>query len=653
MQKLLKSYGILVQENIKDTNVEINENTITIYNSNISEIDLNILKQEKINKITIVNCEIDYIYFTNDNNIELFFSDCVFKNQIIARGFNFHRKVSFIQCIFEKKVDFSGTIFNNQVDFGLTKFESEARFIETKFLAEYTNQKNIENNFREAVFKDKAYFDRAEFKARVNFDIARFEGEARFIQTKFLAEYTNQEITENNFREAVFKGKTSFARAEFKARVNFNMACFEGEARFIQTKFLAEYTNQEITENNFREAVFKGKTSFARAEFKARVNFNMACFEGEARFIETKFLAEHKSQENIENNFREAVFKGKTSFDKAEFKARVDFSIVRFEGEASFINSSFFKNIIIFSEVEFNNVKFISSKKRNTTNTNDTTKQIYHFQDITFKGIVNFENIHIEYLNFKNVIFNNIVVFDNATLDNKPKFINCTFSNQFNIKHDCIQYDYNELKEKNKNTYDEFLNFRDLFRKLKSNRIAHHNLIDASELRAQELYARELELKHKKIKNLKDIIEQWQIFFYRKLCDHHTDLVLNVKWLIITIGMFVYMLFMIKLYKHGLCILNAFNFYGLYFSALGSFILSALALFRCIDTMKAFVSINAIIIFWVICYKPKLIFGIANLIGDNSYNAFENLLITLYTLIAGLIIFSLQKTARKNTIIPN
>ncbi|EGO4877418.1 hypothetical protein ITY58_001062, partial [Campylobacter lari] len=199
MQKLLESYGILVQENIKDTNVEINENAITIHNSNISEIDLNILEQKQIKKITIKNCEIDYIYFAN-NNIELFFIDCIFKNQIIARRFSFHRKVSFIQCIFKKKVDFSGTIFNNQVDFGLTKFESEARFINTKFLAEYTNQENIENNFREAVFKGKTSFNRAEFKARVNFGIARFESEARFINTKFLAEYTNQENIENNFR---------------------------------------------------------------------------------------------------------------------------------------------------------------------------------------------------------------------------------------------------------------------------------------------------------------------------------------------------------------------------------------------------------------------------------------------------------------------
>lgn len=185
MQKLLKSYGILVQENIKDTNIKINKNTITIYNSNISEIDLNILEQKQINKITITNCEIDYIYFANDNNIELFFSGCVFKNQIIVRGFSFHKKVSFIQCIFEKKVSFSSTIFSNQVDFCLTKFEDEVRFIETKFLAEYTNHENIENNFREAVFKDKAYFDRAEFKAKVSFEMAQFESGTSFNYVNF------------------------------------------------------------------------------------------------------------------------------------------------------------------------------------------------------------------------------------------------------------------------------------------------------------------------------------------------------------------------------------------------------------------------------------------------------------------------------------
>ncbi|EAJ0325167.1 hypothetical protein A0Z24_00185 [Campylobacter lari] len=499
MQKFLESYGILVQENIKDKNVEIDKNTITIHNSNISEIDLNILEQKQINKITITNCEIDYIYFANDNNIELSFINCIFKNQITARRSNFHKKVSFEQCIFEKRIDFSRAIFSNKVNFSLTKFGSEAKFINTKFLAKYTSQENIENNFREAVFKDKTLFDAAEFKSSVSFEMAQFESEASFSYT--------------NFNHVVI---------------------------FFHT------------------------------------------------------------------NFKNSIL---------------------------FQNTSFFKNIIIFSGVKFNNIKFVSDKKLNETNTNDIVDQIYHFQDTTFKGIVNFENIYIKDLNFKNVIFNNIVVFDNTTLDNKPKFTNCTFSNQFNIKHDHIQYDYNELKEKNKNTYDEFLNFRDLFRKLKSNRIAHHNLIDASELRAQELYARELELKYKENKNLKDTIEQWQLFFYRKLCDHHTDLVLNAKWLIFTIAL--YILLIGKIWYIYPIALISFFIIDVFFK-----------------TKNTSIIISSIIIFITLCNQPKMILAIPNLLS-NDFNWWQNLITSIYIIVFGLIIFSLQKTARKNTIIPN
>ncbi|MCV3446021.1 hypothetical protein L8W62_02330 [Campylobacter lari] len=403
----------------------------------------------------------------------------------------------------------------------------------------------------------------------------------------------------------------------------------------------------------FLHCIFEKMVDFSCSNFNSIFSLYASKFNNEVRFVKTNFLTNQKEKiennsenEVITNGFKEVIFLNKVYFSNLNFKSEVSFNFTRFEDMVLFEGVVFSNNKNHFSHTEFNNIKIISSTEQNV-------KQSYFFEHSIFKGITNFQDLKIENLEFKDTVFNNIVVFDSTILDNKTKFTNCTFSNQFNIKHDCIQYDYNELKEKSKNTYNEFLNFRDLFRKLKSNRIAHHNLIDASELRTQELYARELELKHKENKNLKDTIEQYQLLFYRKLCDHHTDLVLNAKWLIITIGMFASMLFMIKLYKYGLCILNAFNFYGLYLSALGSFILSALALFRCIEKIKAFVSINAIVIFWVICYKPKLVFGIANLIGDNSYNAFENLLITLYTLIVGLIIFSLQKTARKNTIIPN
>ncbi|EAJ0335330.1 hypothetical protein BHR28_03370 [Campylobacter lari] len=207
MQKFLESYGILVQENIKDKNVEIDKNTITIHNSNISEINLNILDQKQINKITITNCEINYIYFAGDNNIELFFTDCVFKNQIIAIAVIFNKEVIFSRCIFEKRINFTYAIFNSYVDLTETMFKNEVRFIMTQFLADQTTARIIENNFSEAVFKDKVSFAMAKFKARVSFSITRFESEVNFTETKFFAEYTNQENIENDFRAIFFKDK--------------------------------------------------------------------------------------------------------------------------------------------------------------------------------------------------------------------------------------------------------------------------------------------------------------------------------------------------------------------------------------------------------------------------------------------------------------
>ncbi|HEB7717306.1 TPA: hypothetical protein RZJ77_001646 [Campylobacter coli] len=264
----------------------------------------------------------------------------------------------------------------------------------------------------------------------------------------------------------------------------------------------------------------------------------------------------------------------------------------------------------------------------------------------------------IERLGFDNVLFNGVVTFSNTKFNTKPQFINCTFSNQFNIEHQYIKYSDKDIENKINNIQDKndkfraLLNLRDLFRKLKSNRIAHHNLIDASELRTQELYARELELKYQEKKSLREKIEQWQLFFYHKLCDHHTDLLLNLKWLVVLIGSFALLYFTSRVIQ-DINLLKVLNQYGICLSIAGVFILFRLYWFRCIKKFDFFVYLNLIAVLWVVCYKPKIIFGIVNLIGDKSYNGFENALITIYTILLALVLFSLQKTARKNSIVPS
>lgn len=111
-----------------------------------------------------------------------------------------------------------------------------------------------------------------------------------------------------------------------------------------------------------------------------------------------------------------------------------------------------------------------------------------------------------------------------------------------------MQYKYDEIRNKienpSKDENQEEKNpnlWRDLFRRLKSNRLAHHNVIDASELHTQELYARELEIiekeKHEKI-SFKEKIEKWQLWFYRLTSDHHTDLAKIFNNVIMLIALF-------------------------------------------------------------------------------------------------------------------
>ena len=127
---------------------------------------------------------------------------------------------------------------------------------------------------------------------------------------------------------------------------------------------------------------------------------------------------------------------------------------------------------------------------------------------------------------------------------------------------------------------------------------------------------------------------------------------MNLEWLIIAIGLFTSLCFVSRLIQ-DISILESLNPFGICFSIACAFIALILYWFEHIEGLDFFASINAVITLWIICYKPQLIFGIANLLGNIKYNGFENFLITIYTIVIGLIIFSLQKTARKNSIVPN
>ncbi|HEB9328287.1 TPA: hypothetical protein RZK18_001052 [Campylobacter coli] len=444
--KELAQYGILAKNGKQD----IKDNKITIIDAEIKEIKFQKLQKAGIKEIRISGSEIKYLYFLVKNTIKIDFRNCNFKNQIIARELYFKNEVIFHQCVFDAVVDFS--------------------------------------------------------------------------------------------------------KAEFNSKIDFLASVFKGEVRFIETQFQVGQSNNETIENDFGEVIFEGRASFFNATFKARVSFALSQFKEEVRFTRAQFLAEQSSNRKIiENEFMEVVFKGKVAFDSLVLKARISFLLSTFKDETFFLNIN--PNNCIFRNVEFNKINFIHIDDINA----ESNAESYVFQNTVFKDALSFKGMKFERLEFDNVLFNGVVTFSNTKLNTKPQFINCTFSNQFNIEHQYIKYSDKDIENKINNIQDKndkfraLLNLRDLFRKLKSNRIAHHNLIDASELRTQELYARELELKYKEKKSLRETIEQWQLFFYRKLCDHHTDLLKafhNLLIVIMLFGMFSFALDKFKQPSH-------------------------------------------------------------------------------------------------------
>ncbi|MDF2103846.1 pentapeptide repeat-containing protein, partial [Campylobacter jejuni] len=198
-----------------------------------------------------------------------------------------------------------------------------------------------------------------------------------------------------------------------------------------------------------------------------------------------------------------------------------------------------FENKILFFNLYFKNISFILCNFKNNTT----------FQACTFKTFCNFESSVFEnFASFDKSMFLDKVSFYNTHFHKVPNFSQAVFNANLNFDFENLENKINEqYKEINKNkkkedqkSLDKFANdFRDSFRTFKSALIKDNNLLDASNFHKYELYCKEIELKNKKGKTFKDVVDRWQLIFYRKLCDHHTDILQSLNSLILVIGIFV------------------------------------------------------------------------------------------------------------------
>ncbi|QOQ89709.1 pentapeptide repeat-containing protein [Campylobacter peloridis] len=383
-----------------------------------------------------------------------------------------------------------------------------------------------------------------------------------------------------------------------------------------------------------------------------------------------------------------------------------------------------------------------------------------YFYSIFFKNNAYFINSHFkDSVDFYKCEFEKTASFYGARFDKTPNFSQVIFKGNLNVVNTNLNFTFDDLQdrikqeyedfnkdknEKNKKSLDKFANdFRDSFRNFKSALIKDNNLLEASSFHKYELYCKEIELEEKKPKIFsKEWIDKWQLIFYRKLCDHHTDLLKvfhnlliiimlfsvfsfvfdkfkqpsienNAKYHIVQVDTnesyifkehnkttynifglninkesgkldefiknnFVYILILLfivlpilsfniftNLYIFGSFFYVIFNFLDLvalytHIAIISLFVFFALKFILFDDKQeiirKIIIGVSYIVCIFALLVKPSLMLPVFGSFLEKDSNATYPLLFSLsvvYFILVALVLFSLQKTARKNSIMPS
>ncbi|MGJ9044486.1 pentapeptide repeat-containing protein [Campylobacter jejuni] len=344
-----------------------------------------------------------------------------------------------------------------------------------------------------------------------------------------------------------------------------------------------------------------------------------------------------------------------------------------------------FENKILFFNLYFKNISFILCNfKNNTTFQACTFKTFCNFESSVFENFASFDkSMFLDKVSFYNTHFHKVPNFSQAIFNGNLNAINANLNFTFDNLEEKIEQEYEEFnknkKEEDQKSLDKFANdFRDSFRTFKSALIKDNNALDASNFHKYELYCKEIELKNKKGKTFKDVVDRWQLIFYCKLCDHHTDILQSLNSLILVIGIFVissvamvfsfnyslgykpileHWYFSLDFYNHHINSIIQDNY--LFMMAINVMILfiylGLVGFALCLKYMREFfIIISYVIILLVLAVSPKILIPAMGIFTDkramlDPLSVFGG----IYTIIFGFVAFSFIKTIRKNSIVPS
>ncbi|HEG0615216.1 TPA: pentapeptide repeat-containing protein [Campylobacter coli] len=643
---VLAQYGILA----KNAQKSIEKERVCVFgNTEIETINIETLQKKGIKCLDIKSKKIKNITFAKDISLDMFFSGVTFTDEIKTNskftgeldfsGCTFKEEVNFQQAnfenflcsdtIFEKQVSFLNTVFGNeknisfsdekQVSFLNTVFGNEKiiSFSDVKFLnsANFTNAIfNQKTNFEKVYFYDILLFNKAEFKSDITTLNIECKKEAHFI---------------NAFAKNIIISKSTFEKS-LDLDISFSSLQIS-EIKILENLNLHQSKGVKIS---IISSVISGVTNFAFVNVEVMLLIS-STFKEEICLYTYNF----KKMQNI--NFTDITF-GKLFLQKELFEKSVNFERCIFLQDVNFKDHT-------FNEITFNTCTF---------------KESAYFNNSNFAKGVDFHECEFE----------KTACFYGVKFDETPNFSQALFKSNINIINSNLNFDFTKLDKKirllssqgeGKYNYEIANDFRDSFRNFKSALIKDNNLLDASNFHKYELYCKEIELENKKDKTLKDRIDKWQLFFYRKLCDHHTDLLLNLRWLVVVVGFFVSVLFVLR-YGDGnllqffnkdndlLKMLKAMLNIKVLNDSNATYLILLYSFIGLFFVRTFFIFYYLVIFILMLTISPYNLFSVVNFVTkDQSSSFLENIIMVAYALIMILVLFSLQKTARKNSIVPS
>ena len=301
----------------------------------------------------------------------------------------------------------------------------------------------------------------------------------------------------------------------------------------------------DFEELHFYDCVFKGKVDFKDCHFQ-KLEFQNCVFESSVAFDRTTF--ENKaffihSTFKDSASFRRSQYMQRANFSQSIFMQKIDCTEVRFQDFANFTHTTF-KDYADFSQCEFEKTaNFYGAKFEKAPN----------FSQVQFKGSLNAVNMDLDFgfTNLKEIIIGEFKTYNNIA----PQKQGCFQKIKQRISAKLKKEQANDKKPTITKPLTHFANdFRDSFRIFKNALIKENNNLDASEFHKLELYCKEIELGEspnkrgiqaqseedvrKNTKPFKESIDWFLLRFYRKLSEHHTDLLRVLNNLILLIALY-------------------------------------------------------------------------------------------------------------------